>query len=935
MRIAFGHIIILFALTAISACKLSSPATSSSPPDTCHSLVNPFIGTGGHGHTYPGATSPFGMVQLSPDTRLNGWDGCSGYHYSDSAIYGFSHTHLQGTGVSDYGDILFMPTNGHTRKSARWNESWKSSFRHDSEKAIPGYYAVNLDDYGIRAELTTTPRTGVHRYTLAAGDTCRLFIDFMHRDELLYYDVRNYGDTAISGYRVSKGWAQEQHCYFYAVFSRPFAAMEQLMQREEIIDTVTGKRSEMWEEIQALSLLFIPESISAKNELIIRVGLSGVDEEGARNNLYAEAPSTSFDEYVAAAKNGWESTLTKCPLPVRKDLSRDEWVTYYTSLYHCHTVPHVWSDCDGRYRGMDNSIHTAVGYTRYTVFSLWDTFRAYHPLMCKLQPERSRDWIVTFLEMYKERGELPVWELAANETYCMIGYHSVPVIYDAWKRGIRDFDTQLALEAMVASARGPQREKVDFALMGFVPGDMHSESVSKTLEFAYDDWCIAQFAHEIGEIAIRDEFILRSQSWRHVFDPETAFMRPRINGGFPEPFDPYQVDHHYTEANAWQYSLFVPHDLDAFADYLGGKKELENWIDRLFEAPSQTTGRDQADITGLIGQYAHGNEPSHHVPFLYLYTDAAEKCGEVVNKICRTFYFNAPDGLCGNEDCGQMSAWYVCAMLGFYPILPGTDVTGFMNTTGNNGWSTTHYYSPDSKDEIWPFPIISGPQSTFRDSVLVKFRSALIDEPMVVRINDGAYKEVPESLPLYESSTIVACYSNRPEICASARFEKREDGRRVVVNSGYDAQYPAGGDDALVDGMTGGADYRAGRWQGYWKKPLEITVDLGQDMEIRNLALNCIQEIRPWIWMPSEVRYFISSDGLSFQSVGIAVNAVDVREEGPFIHPFRVTLPENQNRLARFVKVIALPAFSVIPEWHTGSGGQPWIFADELLINEK
>ncbi|MBL7941236.1 MAG: GH92 family glycosyl hydrolase, partial [Flavobacteriales bacterium] len=454
-----------------------------------YECASPYIGTDAHGHTFPGATVPFGMVQLSPDTRLEGWDGCGGYHYSDNEIYGFSHTHLQGTGVADYGDILFMPTNYKIQQAEKWNDAYKSRFSHDNEGATPGYYHVKLDNYNIDVELTATERTGIHHYTFAPGDSCRLFIDMMHRDNLMYYDIQTIGDTVIYGYRVSKAWAEEQHCYFYAVFSKPFRDFTQLDVQQTYVDSA-GVKHEIIEQVQVFSVAF-----GQLDDLTVKVGISGTDAFGAQHNLWKEAPGWDFNQYRSEARAQWEKVFAKTPCTSTRI---EDMMKYYSALYHCYTVPNVWSDVDGRYRGMDKQIHEGGKYRRYTVFSLWDTFRSYHPLMCRIEPERTLEWIHTFLGMYKERGELPVWELAGNETYCMIGYHSVPVITEAYMRGIRDFDTALALEAMVAAATGPQREKVLYDSLGYVPSDQYSESVSKTLEFAYDDWCIAQFVKAIG-----------------------------------------------------------------------------------------------------------------------------------------------------------------------------------------------------------------------------------------------------------------------------------------------------------------------------------------------------------------------------------------------------------------------------------------------------
>jgi predicted alpha-1,2-mannosidase len=919
-------------LLACVACNKSKKTTVAVTETTTipsgFDFVNPFIGTGGHGHTYPGATLPFGMVQLSPDTRLEGWDGCGGYHYDDQHIYGFSHTHLQGTGVPDYCDILLMPTNHRIKIADKWNDAYKSAFNHNSEKAEPGYYKVRLDDYNIDVELTATERTGIHRYSFAPGDSCRLFLDFMHRDDLLRYDYHIIGDTAISGYRVSKGWAEEQHTYFYAVFSQPFRDFTQL--DVSYTEDRDGKKVTVMEQVQVFSMLFDPTS-----SLTVKVGLSGVDEIGARKNLYAEAPHWNFDQYRTQAKATWSNVLKKAPLT---SSDSEELANYYTALYHCYTVPNIWSDTDGRYRGEDKKIHTANGYTRYTVFSLWDTFRAYHPLMSELEPERTRDWIITFLEIFKERRELPVWELAGNETYCMIGYHSVPVIYDAYMRGIRDFDHELALKAMINSASGPQDEKKRYAELGVVPANEFSESVSKTLEFAYDDWCIAQFASQLGNAEVYEQFIKRSQSWKHLYDPASGFMRPRRNGGFPDPFDPYQVDFNYTEANAFQYSLFVPHDVETLIAYHGGPEPFEKWLDAMFSASQKTSGREQADITGLIGQYAHGNEPSHHVAFLYNFIGKPEKSRALVERICKEQYHNAPDGLCGNEDCGQMSAWYVLAKNNVYSFLPGSKNMIAI------GESTRFAAAPVIASKvsdflIQPMPVISGPQLPFRDSTTIKLRAMKgagnykihVEPPRgtrrpikVLELLDGETREIT----IYDESHIVAFSKESDERLCTADYYKRDSNRRMLSLTPYNNQYTGGGDEALIDGMRGGVDFRTGSWQGWQGQSMECVIDLGAEQAITTVGLSCLQETKSWIWFPSRIEIQLSHDGKTFAQAA----AIDITEYQKETQPSTREFTKDLRASARYVKVIAKPAFDAIPAWHLGAGGKPWIFADEVVV---
>jgi predicted alpha-1,2-mannosidase len=871
--------------------------------------VDPFVGTDAHGHTYPGATVPFGMVQVGPDTRLDGWDGCSGYHWSDDMVYGFSHTHLQGTGVSDYGDVLFMPTNHSLKRASLWRDVYKSAFDHSRETAEPGYYSVYLNDYGIMAELTATERCGIHRYTFQEGDSCRLFIDMMHRDELLYYDIGTIGDTVVYGYRVSKAWAPEQHSYFYAVFSRPFRELTQLDIQYNETDG-EGKVRTIIEQQQIFSLDF-----PAGDPLVIRVGWSGTDVEGAQNNLNAETHHFNFDIYRQRAAESWEAQMAKWSCPKNDDIDR---TTYYTSLYHCCTTPNIWSDVDGRFRGMDQQIHQAEGYTRYTVFSLWDTFRGLHPLLAQMEPVRTADFINSMLAMWDETGQLPVWELAANETYCMIGYHAVSVIADAYQRGIRNFDHHKALQAMVATARGPQEEKIAYALRGYVPGDTYSESVSKTLEYAYNDWCIAGFAAAIGDTSVAKEFGARSHHWKNLYDPSTEFFRPRINGAFMEAFDPYQVDFHYTEANAWQYRFFVPHQWEELEKRLGGKKKFQKELERMFTVKSETTGREQADITGLIGQYAHGNEPSHHVTALMRAAGQEKAARELEKRIMQELYDATPDGLCGNEDCGQMSAWYVLQAHNEYPLCPGIpyrDETPFLT-----------------------IPIIEGPATSFRDQATVVIRSMEENTLLHYRLlfEDG------EELDFTSLTDAVVVLDKTAEVTAwcvalaggdeskreTARFLKRNRPHTVHSITPWSPQYPAGGKDALVDGLKGGVDFKTGQWQGWQGTTMTCVVDLADTANVVSVGVRCLQDIKSWIWFPSMIRVGISMNGTDFSQVAQWPVTSDVRKEGSHLESFSQPILGK----ARFVRIEAMPAFDAIPNWHLGAGGKPWIFADEIMI---
>ncbi|MBK8231961.1 MAG: GH92 family glycosyl hydrolase [Candidatus Eisenbacteria bacterium] len=638
--------------------------------------VNPFIGTGGHGHTFPGATVPFGMVQLSPDTRLSGWDGCSGYHWSDDRIFGFSHTHLSGTGVGDYGDVLLYPAIGPVKWESGWRgepdapvrdprpveEGYGSRFDKQSESATAGYYAVTLAESGVRVELTATARAGMHRYTFPAGSDAHILIDLTHRDEVLSSQLRVESETEISGYRVSRAWAAEQRVYFVAQFSQAF---------QSTIATDGIERPGLRLGHGATVKAALRFTAKKREPVLVKVGLSAVSVENARLNLEGEIADWDFERVRAEARAAWNQALGRVELEGATPTQRR---IFYTALYHTLIQPNLYTDRNGEYRGRDGQVHRAEGWTQYTVFSLWDTFRAAHPLYTLLEPARTVDFIRTFLAQYREGGLLPVWELAANETMCMIGYHSASVIADAHARGIRDFDAAAALEAMVASASRDHLGLDVYREKGYIPNDRESESVSKTLEYAYDDWCIASLAAELGREEIAREFARRSRSWRNLLDPQTRFMRPKAEGRWKSPFDPSEVDFNFTEANSWQYSFFVPQDIPGLIEALGGTSAATARLDSLFGASSATTGRKQADITGLIGQYAHGNEPSHHMAYLYASTGQPAKTQARVRQILTELYAAAPDGLSGNEDCGQMSAWYVLSALGIYPVTPGTDL---------------------------------------------------------------------------------------------------------------------------------------------------------------------------------------------------------------------------------------------------------------------
>jgi len=661
-------------------------ALSASAQKDYTKFVDPFIGTGGHGHTYPGAVMPFGMVQLSPDTRLTGWDGCSGYHYTDSVVYGFSHTHLSGTGIPDYCDVLFMPTTGEPRFK---NTEYSSGFQKKNESATPGYYKTHLDKYNIDVELTATLRAGMHRYTFPSTEQANVIIDLQHRDEVLDSWIEVVNDHEIIGFRRSRSWAQDQSVYFYAVFSKPFKTYGIALNDE----VQTGKAKVQGKNVKMY--------IQFKNpgEVLARVGISAVSAEGAKKNLEAEMPDFDFKKIQKAAKAAWNTELSKIqveggapsasqesamqavnsrypqPKPktkvVEPDYAKIRLTTFYTALYHCMLAPNVYNDVDGQYRGLDQKIHKADGFNYYTVFSLWDTFRAENPLLNLIDRKRTLDFVKTFLAMYEQGGLLPIWPLASNETYCMVGNHSIPVIVDAYAKGIRDFNAEEAFTAMKAAVNRNQYGLDSYRKNGAVLADNEAESVSKTLEYAYDDWCIAQMAKMMNKQADYTEFIQRAQYWKNMYNNQNGFMQARVNGTWYAPFEPTEINRNYTEGNSWQYSFLVPQDVEGLINHMGGKANFGAKLNELFTTTSKLSGTEQSDVTGLIGQYAHGNEPSHHMAYLFNFTDEPNKTQYYINKILNEEYSDKPDGLSGNEDCGQMSAWYVMSSLGIYNVTPG------------------------------------------------------------------------------------------------------------------------------------------------------------------------------------------------------------------------------------------------------------------------
>ncbi|WP_291586022.1 GH92 family glycosyl hydrolase [Bacteroides sp.] len=679
-------------ISALIGCSLllgMAACTQTSTSQDYTDFVNPFIGTGGHGHTYPGAVVPNGMIQPSPDTRIYQWDACSGYYYNDSTINGFSHTHLSGTGCGDYGDVLLMPTVGKQDYHAMGSESqqmaYASAFSHQNETAQPGYYSVVLDRYNVKAELTATKRAAIHRYTFPQSDESGFILDLdysLQRQKNEEMELEVISDTEICGRKKTVYWAFDQYINFYVKFSKPFTYTM-------VTDSMALDEGGALLPTAKILLHF---KTKAGEEVYVKVGISAVDIEGARKNVEAEIPEWDFNSVRKAARTSWNDYLAKIDIDTD---NKDQKTMFYTALYHTGMQPNLFTDVDGRYLGMDLKVHQgSVNEPMYTIFSLWDTFRAYHPLMTIIDPDLNEAFIRSLIQKQREGGVFPMWELAGNYTGTMIGYHAVPVIVDAYMKGYHNFDVNEAYKACLrvaeydtAGIKCPPlvlphlmpQAKYWKNKIGYVPCDKDNEAVAKALEYAYNDWCISAFAESLGDAANHEKYAKFAEGYKTYFDPSTRFMRGLDSkGNWRTPFNPRSSTHRnddYCEGTAWQWTWFVPHQIDGLVELMGGREGFISKLDSLFTVSSALEGENtSADISGLIGQYAHGNEPSHHIIHMYNYVGQPYRTQELVDSVLQTLYFNDPDGLSGNEDCGQMSAWYILNAMGFYQVCPGKPV---------------------------------------------------------------------------------------------------------------------------------------------------------------------------------------------------------------------------------------------------------------------
>ena len=947
--------------------------------------VNPFIGTGGHGHTYPGPALPFGMIQPGPDTRLDGWDGCSGYHYTDSLLYGFSQTHLSGTGIEDYCDFLFMPTVGKPQFS---NKQYASPFQKKNESSSPGYYSTFLDKYKIKAEITTTRRVGLYKFTYPTSTEANIIIDLKHRDKVLESWVEIVNDREVRGYRKSSAWAKGQELYFHVRYSKPFKSFGIAINDELQPKLKQAKGTNI--------KLFIQFETATQESIYSQVAISAVDAEGALKNLNSEKDRFDFVKTVSKAKLAWNSQLAKMDV---EETNKSKLTTFYTALYHSLLNPNLYMDIDGRYRGLDNKIHTAKDFEYYSVFSLWDTYRTENPLLTLIDRKRTLDFIKTFLSMHQQGGLLPIWPLANEETYCMIGNHAIPVITDAYAKGIRGFDTKLALQAMKYAVNRKQFGIDIYANQGAVIADLEHESASKTVEYAYDDWCIARFAKMIGEEDDYQKYITRAQNWKNIYDPTTGHIRARNNGGWWKPFNPTEVNNNYTEGNSWHYSFSTQQDINGHIDLMGGEKIYQQKLDELFTTKQGLTGRDQSDITGLIGQYAHGNEPSHHIAYLFNFTTHPEKTQYYINKIMNEQYHDQPDGLSGNEDCGQMSAWLVMSSMGIYPVSPGNNMYNIgtpwfkkMTISLENGSkivisapvkSNENYYikgislnekaykklflnfgdisnganlnfalsaTPDlnyltslqkpvmkiSENIIVPNPIIDGPQETFKNNTEITLSTALANTDIYYTL-DGSLpnaQKIKYNKPfvINEATTIKAiAYKEgyKTSYVSSATYKKITNNYTIKINSEINKSFTAGGNEGLIDGVRGTLNWRvSNRWQGFWGRDFEAILDLEKIQFISSVSIGALQDTQAWIIFPTETEFYVAGEDLSFKFIESVKAPADAKNYNIQIKELGVKVNAN----CRYIKIIA-KNYGELPVWHEGVGGKAHTFFDEITVN--
>ncbi len=925
-------------------------------------FINPMVGTGGHGHTFPGACVPFGMVQLSPDTRIDGsWDGCSGYHYSDSVIYGFSHTHLSGTGVSDYGDVAFMPSFvDKDIEPIKETDAFTAVFNHANEVARAGYYTVKLHN-GLQVELSATARTGVQRYTAPRNGIIWVQLDLTHRDELVSGTIEVIDSQNFVGYRQSKAWATNQWVYFASHWSKKPSDIKMFANDKGIYKAYFKFKMQAWESIE------------------LNTALSSVSQEGAVLNLNTEM--VSIYSAILNSKKLWQHKMQKIGL---EGADTQTLYKFYTALYHCMIHPNIMNDVDGKYRGRDGKIHTVTwDGNYYTVFSLWDTYRALHPLLNLIEPEISRDFMHTFYEHNQQSGRLPMWELWGNETNCMIGMHSIPVIWNTYLNG--NINKSMLEKLYYAAVQEITHRRPDFKKYmekGYLEVQDESESVSKTVEFSFNFHCLELMAYSLKLYNDAIKWKTYAHGYNHLYNHKTGFIQPRSNGQWLANFDPYQVNNHYTEANAWQY-FQVPHSKHESKYSVQGIL-----LDDIFKAKTETSGREQADITGLIGQYAHGNEPSHHYLYDYIGKNP-EQAKTLIAKVCKEFYTNSPDGLIGNEDCGQMSAWYVFSTMGFYPKVYSDNFTygnmdvnkvtlatslGVKTFLKNNplkpqkGTIKVHSFNMHelknndtlffetykmieagielfdiasyNQNLVAPVLHVENDTLTFEgmqnENLILKY--LISNKPLeafdyskgiTTDLNQKIF--VPKNNYLYAWSLNPYGYGNNQEFKPYTVYHSPAPFKpfKVAYNCRLNSQYQAIGNNSLIDNVLGDIDWRKGNWQGIQDQNLELVVTLPQKVRLKKCGLHVLQDTRSWIVYPKNVSYWASNNGIKWNLIGTVANTIDCNTDTAQIQWLIVKVKSSKKY--KFVKIVATQ-FGALPAWHPGKGEPSFIFADELIV---
>lgn len=957
--------------------------TFAQSPTSSLDWVNVFIGTGGTGHTHPSASAPFGLIQLGPDTRYKDWEACSGYTDEDRTIFGFSHTHLSGTGVEDLCDILVVPQIGELKWNAQYldKKGYGHTFQKHNEKASPGYYQVLLDN-GIQASFTTMARSGIHQYHFPNGNEPKyLLIDLTHRDELLDHliDVQSSGE--ISGFRRSKAWAKNQQIFFNMICS---------VQPMDIIYN-EGKSK--------VALLFPSET----EQVELSVGLSYTDANGAKNNRLQEIQNQSFNEIKSEVEQLWANELNAIQI---KSTDTTALINFYTGLYHAYLCPNIHSDVDGRYREGNKIIQLPDGKNQYSTFSLWDTFRSTHPWYALFQKKRTVDFIETFERIFSERGDLPVWDLAGEETYCMIGFHAVSVIADAYVKGYEDIPVEHLINALVKTSNHTVFSRPQFNETGYLNYENENESVSKALEYAYDNFCIFNFLSKAKSegFDVSDELIstyrTRSLHFVNHFNPESLFMEARRGGVWDKNFKPNAVMFHYTEGNSWQYSLFAPHAIGVLKKMLGGNDGLEKWLDNLFLADEELAGLHQVDITGLIGQYAHGNEPSHHVAYLYNYTNAPHKANEILHKIVTEFYHNDPDGLIGNEDCGQMSSWLNWTNLGIYPTTPGQTVYDFglpqfeevhiqigrnpltitkeqnnkediytqkifidgkewskryilheelmiaqkihfvMGPTPSNAYAALpHAPSISTLGEFSPLPFIKKGDLHFKKETVVELGVNFLEDHIIqYKFNNSIWKDYEGPFTIKKEGELFLKSYNKMTGKESAVISNQFKELDTTIHISFEQQpspsYSADGYITLIDGQMGSFDHRNGQWLGWNDPAVKGTITFTSPKKMSEVIFNFLVTPGPWIFPPKAIRLsWYDHKGKKESLVEVPVQRFDKYEQNLSMD-LRIRYHARFKWSAKKVKMVTFEIvnYGLLPDWHPGAGSKAWIFMDELII---